>query len=30
VKVEVIKQFSVFMPNRPGALSRLTNAGMHS
>ena len=23
MKVEVIKQFSVFMPNRPGALSRL-------
>lgn len=24
MKVEVIKQYSVFMPNKPGALSRLT------
>ena len=24
MKVEVIRQYSVFMPNRPGALSRLT------
>ena len=24
MKVQVIKQFSVFMPNKPGALSRLT------
>lgn len=24
MKVEVIRQFSIFMPNRPGALSRLT------
>jgi len=28
VRVEVLKQFSVFMPNRPGALSRL--AGLFS
>ena len=24
MKVQIIKQFSVFMPNKPGALSRLT------
>ena len=24
MKIEVLKQFSIFLPNRPGALSRLT------